>query len=158
MLGLRHLRAFVATAEELLSRTGRKRHLTRQALSLQLRKLEQHLGGWCFSFRTSHLELSGRFAEFRGMEARYRTAVEDLVTEGAATSEFSLPPSLRTVVRTLVGMLDCMQHWSIRGEQDDLRLADGLFASGLGGLAAGGSLRRMPQSFQDMISPAEPVS
>ncbi|GAA4658735.1 TetR/AcrR family transcriptional regulator [Amycolatopsis dongchuanensis] len=106
-----------------------------------------------------HVELSGKFAEFRDMDTRYMNAVEALLTEGAATGEFSLPAESRTVARAIVGMLDWMQHWfTPRGEQADLRLADDLFALALGGLASGGSLRRMAQSLEDAKTPAGPVS
>lgn len=98
-------------------------------------------------------ELSAKFTEFRDMDARYMAAVEDLIAEGAVSGEFSLPAEPRTVARSIVGMLNWMQHWfTPRGEQADHKLADDLFALALGGLAAGGSLRKMISTFEESAS------
>lgn len=59
MLELRHLRGFVAVAEELhFSRAARKRHLAQQALSAQIRQLEQELGVQLFHRTTRKVELT----------------------------------------------------------------------------------------------------
>lgn len=101
-------------------------------------------------------ELSAKFSEFRDMDARYMAAVESLIAEGAAGGEFALPAESRTVARAIVGMLDWMQAWfTPRDERDDEKLADDMFALALGGLVAGGSMRRMIETFQESASPTE---
>jgi DNA-binding transcriptional LysR family regulator len=56
---LRHLRAFVAVAEELnFSRAARKLHLVQQSLSAQVRQLEHELGVQLFRRTTRRVELS----------------------------------------------------------------------------------------------------
>lgn len=56
---LRHLRAFVAVAEELnFSRAARKLHLAQQALSAQVRQLEHDLGVQLFYRTTRKVELT----------------------------------------------------------------------------------------------------
>lgn len=98
-------------------------------------------------------ELSAKFTEFRDMDERYMIAVENLIAEGMGSGEFSLPAEPRTVARSIVGMLDWMQHWfTPRGELADCKLADDLFALALGGLASGGNLRRMIHTFEEPSS------
>lgn len=56
---LRHLRAFVALSEELhFSRAARKLHVAQQALSAQIRQLEQDLGVQLFHRTTRKVELT----------------------------------------------------------------------------------------------------
>lgn len=153
-------------ARALLAELDRLRLDSASPVTLRLRSLvrtqvrifsEYYPAAFAYLRNIGRLELSGKFAEFRDMDARYMAAVEALLTEGAATGEFSLPAEPGTVARAIVGMLDWMQHWfTPRGEDGDLRLADDLFALALGGLAAGGSLRRMTQSFEETPFP-EPV-
>jgi len=58
-LELRHLRAFVAVAEELhFTRAAARLHLAQQALSTQIRQLEEELGTPLFHRTTRRLELT----------------------------------------------------------------------------------------------------
>ena len=58
-LELRHLRAFVAVAEELnFSRAALKRHMVQQSLSAQVQQLEHELGVQLFRRTTRRVELS----------------------------------------------------------------------------------------------------
>jgi AcrR family transcriptional regulator len=103
--------------------------------------------------------LSAKFVEFQDMDGRYMRAVEELIAEGSANGEFTLPAPPRTVARAIVGMLDWMQHWfTPRGAEQDQELADDMFALALGGLAAGGSLRRMARAFDEFSAPEREFS
>jgi DNA-binding transcriptional LysR family regulator len=58
-LELRHLRAFVAVAEELhFTRAARRLHLAQQALSVQIRQIEEELGTQLFERTTRSVELT----------------------------------------------------------------------------------------------------
>jgi DNA-binding transcriptional LysR family regulator len=58
-LELRHLRAFVAVAEELnFTRAGRRLHIAQQALSAQIRQLEDRLGAQLFVRTTRSVALT----------------------------------------------------------------------------------------------------
>jgi DNA-binding transcriptional LysR family regulator len=58
-LELRHLRAFVAVAEELhFTRAARRLHLAQQALSVQIRQIEEELGTQLFARTTRSVELT----------------------------------------------------------------------------------------------------
>jgi DNA-binding transcriptional LysR family regulator len=58
-LELRHLRAFVAVAEELhFTRAARRLHLAQQALSVQIRQIEDELGTQLFERTTRSVEMT----------------------------------------------------------------------------------------------------
>lgn len=149
-------RALLAELERLRSDTGSSVALRlRELIRMQVRIFsEWYPAAFVYLRHIGHMEQSAKFVEFREMDARYMRAVEALLTEGAASGEFSLPSEPRTVARALVGMLDWMQHWfTPRGEVADLELADELFALALGGLIAGGSMRALARSMPDAWTP-----
>jgi len=87
---LRHLRAFVAVAEELnFSRAALKLHMVQQSLSAQVQQLEHELGVQLFRRTTRRVELSEAGAELlehaRSILQSVATAVE--VTRRTAAGE-----------------------------------------------------------------------
>ncbi|MEU1131966.1 LysR family transcriptional regulator [Streptomyces sp. NPDC005900] len=74
---LRHLRAFLAIAEEgNVTRAAARLHLSQPALSRTLRQLEDHLGARLVDRSTHHLELTARGRTFRDKAAVALSAVE----------------------------------------------------------------------------------
>jgi DNA-binding transcriptional LysR family regulator len=74
---LRHLRAFLAIAEEgNVTRAAVKLHLSQPALSRTLHQLEQHLGVRLADRSTHHLELTAAGHAFRSRAANAVTAVD----------------------------------------------------------------------------------
>ena len=152
-------------ARALLDELERLRADTDSGVAVRLRELvrmqirifsEYYPAAFVYLQHLGHLEQSPQFAEFKQMDARYMAAVEGLVAEGAANGEFSLAAEPRVVARAIVGMIDWMQHWfTPHGEEEDLRLADQLFALALGGLAAGGSMRAVLGALPDPLTRIE---
>ncbi|MDG4858602.1 LysR family transcriptional regulator [Streptomyces sp. T-3] len=74
---LRHLRAFLAIAEEgNVTRAAARLHLGQPALSRTLRQLESHLGARLVDRSTHHLELTAEGRTFREKAAAALAAVE----------------------------------------------------------------------------------
>ncbi|MGB8940655.1 MAG: LysR family transcriptional regulator [Streptomyces sp.] len=74
---LRHLRAFLAIAEEgNVTRAAARLHLSQPALSRTLRQLEDHLGARLVDRSTHHLELTAQGHTFRDKAAAALAAVE----------------------------------------------------------------------------------
>jgi AcrR family transcriptional regulator len=143
-------------ARALLAELDQLRADTRSSVTIRLQELirmqvrifsEWYPAAFVYLRHLGHVVQSPKFAEFREMDGQYMAAVEGLLAEGAASGEFSLSAEPRTIARAIVGMLDWMQHWfTPRGEVEDLKLADELFAMALGGLIAGGSMRALNRS------------
>jgi AcrR family transcriptional regulator len=151
-------RALLAELDDLRAdRTSTVTIRLRRLFRIQIRIFsEYHPSAFIYLRNIGRPELSAKFAEFQDMDSRYMKAVEDLIAEGSANGEFTLPAPPHTVARAIVGMLDWMQHWfTPRGPEQDQELADDLFALALGGLAAGGSLRRMTKAFDEPAIPAK---
>lgn len=80
---LRHLRAFVAVAEELhFSRAAKRLHLAQQSLSAQVRQLEEELGVQLFLRTTRSVQLSQAGQVLLG---RARSVLGDVATACAET-------------------------------------------------------------------------
>ncbi|MBW1597719.1 LysR family transcriptional regulator [Streptomyces sp. JJ38] len=77
---LRHLRAFLAIAEEgNVTRAAARLHVSQPALSRTLRRLEDHLGTRLVDRSTHHLELTPEGHTFRDKAAAALTAFENAV-------------------------------------------------------------------------------
>ena len=84
---LRHLRAFLAIAEEgNVTRAAVRLHLGQPALSRTLRRLEDHLGARLVDRSTHHLELTAEGRTFRDKAAAALAAVETALDPRGLTS------------------------------------------------------------------------
>jgi DNA-binding transcriptional LysR family regulator len=84
---LRHLRAFLAIAEEgNVTRAAARLHLSQPALSRTLRQLEDHLGARLVDRSTHHLELTAEGRTFRDKAAAALAAVETALDPGGLRS------------------------------------------------------------------------
>lgn len=84
---LRHLRAFLAIAEEgTITRAAARLHTGQPALSRTLRQLEDHLGVRLVDRSTHHLELTAEGRMFRDKAAAAVAAVEAALDPGALTA------------------------------------------------------------------------
>ncbi|HEX4252799.1 MAG TPA: LysR family transcriptional regulator [Pseudonocardia sp.] len=84
---LRHLRAFVAIAEEgNLTRAAARLHLTQPALSRTLQQLEAHLGVRLVERSTHHLVLTPAGELFHGKALAALAAVDEALDPNRATS------------------------------------------------------------------------
>ncbi|GAB2582371.1 LysR substrate-binding domain-containing protein [Streptomyces capparidis] len=84
---LRHLRAFLAIAEEgNVTRAAARLHLSQPALSRTLRQLEDHLGARLVDRSTHHLELTAEGRVFRDKAAAALAAVETALDPGGLRS------------------------------------------------------------------------
>jgi DNA-binding transcriptional LysR family regulator len=114
---LRHLRYFVAVAEDLsFSRAARRLHLAQQSLSQQIAALERHLGVRLFDRDTRGTRLSPAGSAFlpaaRDILARLEAAVADVRrTTGtlnlaflSSTANYMLPPIVRAVRERFPGI------------------------------------------------------
>lgn len=82
---LRHLRCFVAIAEEgNLTRAAVRLHLTQPAVTRTLRQLETHLGLRLVDRSTHHLELTAAGQVFRARAVTALTAVDDALSPSHA--------------------------------------------------------------------------
>ncbi|MEV6953031.1 LysR substrate-binding domain-containing protein [Streptomyces sp. NPDC051183] len=80
---LRHLRAFLAIAEEgNVTRAAARLHLSQPALSRTLRQLEDHLGARLVDRSTHHLELTAEGRTFRDKAGAALAAVETALDPG----------------------------------------------------------------------------
>lgn len=81
-------------------------------------------------------------ADFREMDDRYMAAVENIITDGVASGEFSSAVQPRVAARGIVGMLDWMLNWFVpRSDADDQLVTDQLFSLAVGGLATAGMVQ-----------------
>ncbi|AEW99501.1 LysR family transcriptional regulator [Streptantibioticus cattleyicolor] len=81
---LRHLRAFLAIAEEgTITRAAARLHVGHPALSRTLRQLESHLGARLVDRSTHHLELTGEGRAFRERARAAVAAVETALEPGS---------------------------------------------------------------------------
>jgi DNA-binding transcriptional LysR family regulator len=93
---VRHLRAFVAVAEELnFSRAARKLHLVQQSLSAQVRQLEHELGVQLFRRTTRRVELSEAGA---ALLEHARTILQLVTTAAEETRRVAAGESGRLVI------------------------------------------------------------
>lgn len=84
---LRHLRAFVAIADEgNLTRAAARLHLTQPALSRTLQQLEAHLGVRLVERSTHHLELTAAGQVFRDRARAALVAVDDALDPSRAAT------------------------------------------------------------------------
>ncbi|WP_055558065.1 LysR family transcriptional regulator [Streptomyces sp. NBRC 110028] len=84
---LRHLRAFLAIAEEgNITRAAARLHLSQPALSRTLRQLEDHFGARLVDRSTHHLELTSGGRMFRDKALAALAAVETALDPGALRS------------------------------------------------------------------------
>ncbi|GIF51702.1 LysR family transcriptional regulator [Asanoa ferruginea] len=82
---VRHLRAFLAIAEEgTITRAAARLHLTQPALSRTLRQLESHLGLRLIERSTHHLRLTAAGDAFRDRAAAAAAAVDDVLDPARA--------------------------------------------------------------------------
>ncbi|WP_327674017.1 LysR family transcriptional regulator [Kitasatospora sp. NBC_00458] len=83
---LRHLRAFLAIAEEgTITRAAARLHVGQPALSRTLRRLEDHLGVRLVDRSTHHLELTAAGRAFRDRAAAAVAAVEEALDPRSLT-------------------------------------------------------------------------
>ncbi|MEU7579758.1 LysR substrate-binding domain-containing protein [Streptomyces sp. NPDC041068] len=81
---LRHLRAFLAIAEEgNVTRAAARLHVAQPALSRTLRQLEDHLGARLADRSTHHFELTAEGRAFRDKAAAALAAVDSALDPGA---------------------------------------------------------------------------
>jgi DNA-binding transcriptional LysR family regulator len=84
---LRHLRAFLAIAEEgTITRAAARLHIGQPALSRTLRQLETHLGVRLVDRSTHHLELTPAGHRFRDRAAAALAAVDTALDPGTLTA------------------------------------------------------------------------
>ncbi|MGW0537347.1 LysR family transcriptional regulator [Streptomyces sp. NPDC003032] len=84
---LRHLRAFLAIAEEgNVTRAAVRLNLSQPALSRTLRQLEDHLGARLVDRSTHHLELTSEGRTFRDKAAAALSAVETALDPGGLST------------------------------------------------------------------------
>ncbi|MEV6346775.1 LysR family transcriptional regulator [Actinoplanes sp. NPDC051851] len=82
---LRHLRAFLAIADEGgITRAAARLHMTQPALSRTLRQLEEHLGVRLVDRSTHHLRLTEAGAAYRSRAAAAVAAVDDVLDPARA--------------------------------------------------------------------------
>ncbi|MCX4545669.1 LysR family transcriptional regulator [Streptomyces sp. NBC_01565] len=83
---LRHLRSFLAIAEEgTITRAAARLHIGQPALSRTLRQLEDHLGVRLVDRSTHHLELTAEGRSFRDRAAAALATVDAVFEPGALT-------------------------------------------------------------------------
>lgn len=88
---LRHLRSFVAAAEELhFTRAASQLHLCQQALSAQIRQLEQELGVALFRRTTRKVELTDAGETFRQRAVGILRAVDDAIATAQRAASVDL--------------------------------------------------------------------
>jgi TetR/AcrR family transcriptional regulator, cholesterol catabolism regulator len=123
------------TASDALPATARLHQLVRA----QVRVFSEHYPA-AFVYlqqigRPSHRE------DFREMDERYITAIEDIIAAGVAQGEFAGMVRPAVAARAIVGMLDWMSHWFVpRSIDEDEAVADELFAMAVGGLTGTGAI------------------
>jgi len=138
---LRHLRAFLAVADELhFGRAAERLHMAQPPLSQQIRQLERYLGVQLFARNTRSVELTSAGQAMLGPARKVLIDVEDAeraaraggrgeygrVTVGfAGASSNSALPILARVVRTTYPNIDLEMHGQLYANAALARLVDG---------------------------------
>jgi DNA-binding transcriptional LysR family regulator len=140
-LELRHLRAFLAVAEELhFGRAAERLHMAQPPLSQQIRQLERHLGTQLFARNTRSVELTSAGEAMIAPARRVIADVEDAeraaraggrgeygrVTVGfAGASSNSALPVLARTVRATYPNIELEMHGQLYANAALARLVDG---------------------------------
>jgi DNA-binding transcriptional LysR family regulator len=142
-LELRHLRYFLAVAEELnFTRAADRLHLAQQALSSSIRNLETDLGVQLFTRSTRHVALT---AAGEALVAAARHALEsaadaiDEVTRVGRGQSGRLIIGFSTAAGSVPKVRDVIRGFSQAVPDVDVRLAEYDFSDPTAGLAGGGS-------------------
>lgn len=142
-LELRHLRYFLAVAEELnFTRAAERLHLAQQALSSSIRNLESDLGVRLFSRSTRHVALTAAgealLAGARHVLASAAEALDDVHRVGTGQAG-RLIIGFSTAAGSVPRVREVIRRFSQASPDVDVRLVEFDFSDPTAGLVAGGS-------------------